>query len=346
MRNLIGLNFNELQGVAADLGMPRFAARQLCRWLYVKYATRIDDMTDISKDMRARLSEQFQTGYREPTEVVRSVDGTEKYLFPTDSGHYIETVYIPDGDRATLCVSTQIGCKMNCLFCQTGKQGWQGNLTAADILSQVVWAQRKHGLSNLVLMGQGEPFDNLDAVMHALDILTSKEGFGWSPHRITVSTVGLKKNLSVFLDQSECHLAISLHSPLHEQRLALMPAERQFSVADMVELLRQYDFSHQRRLSFEYIVFKGVNDSIDHARALLKLLRGLDCRINLIRFHRIPNVDLEGADMETMLRFRDFLTQHGLFTTIRSSRGEDIWAACGMLNTARMEKQENPAEEK
>ncbi|MBQ2339728.1 MAG: radical SAM protein, partial [Bacteroidaceae bacterium] len=230
-------------------------------------------------------------------------------------------------------VSTQVGCKMNCLFCQTGKQGFQGNLETADILSQVSWAHREKGLTNLVFMGQGEPFDNLDNVMKALEILTADYGFAWSPKRITVSSVGLKKNLRRYLEECQCHLAISLHSPIHEQRLQLMPAERQFAIAEVVEMLKEYDFSHQRRLSFEYIVFKGVNDSEVHAKELLKLLRGLDCRVNLIRFHQIPNVDLQGTDDASMMAFRDYLTKHGLFTTVRASRGEDIFAACGLLST-------------
>lgn len=333
---LLGKNIYELQDVAAQMGMPRFAAKQIAGWLYQKHVRSIDDMTNLSKDARERLKLNYSVGVVEPIESLNSVDGTEKLLFPTQSGQFVETVYIPDDERATLCVSTQVGCKMNCLFCHTGKQGFHGNLTATDILAQVSWAMRERGLTNLVFMGQGEPFDNLDEVMKALEILTSKDGYGWSPHRITVSTVGLRKNLHRFLDESECHLAVSLHSPIHEQRLQLMPAERQFAIAEVVELLRKYDFAHQRRLSFEYIVFKGVNDSKLHADALLKLLRGLDCRINLIRFHTIPNVDLEGTDDASMTEFRDYLTKHGLFTTIRASRGEDIMAACGLLSTKRM----------
>ncbi len=323
----------ELQGVATEMGLPRFAAKQMGQWLYQKHVRSVDDMTNLSKQARERLKENYEVGAVEPLQMLKSVDGTEKYLFPTSNGQLVETVYIPDGDRATLCVSTQVGCKMNCLFCQTGKQGFEGNLAVSDILAQVGWAMRERGLSNLVFMGQGEPFDNLDNVMKALDLLTSDEGYGWSPKRITVSTVGLKKNLRRFLDESQCHLAVSLHSPIHEQRLQLMPAERQFAIADIVEMLREYDFAHQRRLSFEYIVFRGVNDSKVHADALLKLLRGLDCRVNLIRFHHIPDVGLDGTDDVSMTEFRDYLTNHGLFTTIRASRGEDIMAACGLLST-------------
>jgi 23S rRNA (adenine2503-C2)-methyltransferase len=278
----------------------------------------------------------YDVGRSEPYEMLRSSDGTEKYLFKTVDGGFVETVYIPDRDRATVCVSCQVGCKMNCLFCQTGKQGFHGNLTVSDILNQIFSLENSDKVTNVVFMGQGEPFDNLDNVMSALDVLTSSWGVAWSPKRITVSTVGLKKNLKRFLDESDCHLAISLHTPYHKQRLELMPAERQFTIEEIVNLLRGYDFSHQRRLSFEYIMFSGLNDDITAAKELVKLLHGLECRVNLIRFHKIPNVELYGCEHETMIRFRDYLTNHGVFTTIRASRGEDIFAACGLLSTAKI----------
>ena len=250
-------------------------------------------------------------------------------------------VYIPDEDRATLCVSSQVGCKMNCKFCMTGKQGFSANLTANQILNQINSLPERDKLTNIVFMGMGEPLDNLDEVLKVLDILTASYGYGWSPKRITLSTVGLRKGLQHFIETSDCHLAISLHSPFTTQRTSLMPAEKAFSMLEMIELLKKYDFSKQRRLSFEYIVFKNVNDSLMYAKELVKILRGLDCRVNLIRFHAIPGVDLEGADMETMTQFRDYLTSHGVFTTIRSSRGEDIFAACGMLSTAKQQNENN-----
>ena len=248
-------------------------------------------------------------------------------------------VYIPDEDRATLCVSSQVGCKMNCKFCMTGKQGFTANLTANQILNQIYSIPERDTLTNLVFMGMGEPFDNLDEVLKVLEILTSDYGYRWSPKRITVSSVGLRKGLERFLNESDCHLAISMHTPFPSQRKELMPAERAFSITEIVDILRNYDFSKQRRLSFEYIVFKDVNDSLVYAKEIVKLLRGIDCRINLIRFHAIPNVNLEGTDMETMVAFRDYLTQHGVFATIRASRGEDIFAACGMLSTAKQQKE-------
>lgn len=334
---LLGLTLTELQSVVKNLGMPAFAAKQIAAWLYDKKVASIDEMTNLSIKHRELLKDIYVVGAEEPIEAMRSADGTVKYLYRAGEGHFVEAVYIPDEDRATLCVSSQVGCKMNCKFCMTGKQGFTANLTANQIINQINSLPEQDKLTNVVMMGMGEPLDNLDEVLKALEIMTASYGYGWSPKRITLSTVGLRKGLQRFIEESDCHLAISLHSPVPLQRRELMPAEKAFSITEIVDLLRNYDFSKQRRLSFEYIVFKGVNDSILYAKELLKLLRGVDCRINLIRFHAIPGVELEGADMETMITIRDYLTSHGLFTTIRASRGEDIFAACGMLSTAKKE---------
>lgn len=332
---LLGLTLAELKQVAKDLGMPAFTGGQMAKWLYEQHVKNIDEMTNISKANRAKLAAEYEIGCFGYSDAQHSVDGTIKYLFPTRSGKFVETVYIPDKDRATLCVSSQVGCKMNCLFCQTGKQGFEGSLTASDILNQIYSLPERDSLTNIVFMGQGEPMDNLDNVLRATEALTAPWGYAWSPKRITVSSVGVKNKLKRFIEESECHVAISLHSPIPEQRAMLMPAEKGMHIVDIVEMLRNYDFSHQRRLSFEYIVFGGVNDSPMHAREIIKLLKGLDCRVNLIRFHQIPGVDLHGADDSRMEAFRDYLTGHGVFTTIRASRGQDIYAACGLLSTAR-----------
>lgn len=313
---LLGMTLTELQSVTKDLGMPAFAAKQIASWLYDKKVTSIDEMTNLSLKHRELLKGEYDLGISAPVDEMRSVDGTVKYLYQVSDNHFVEAVYIPDEDRATLCVSSQVGCKMNCKFCMTGKQGFTASLTANQILNQIAALPEWDKLTNVVMMGMGEPLDNLDEVLKALHILTASYGYGWSPKRITLSSVGLRKGLQRFIEESECHLAISLHSPFPSQRSELMPAERAFSIKEMVDLLKNYDFSKQRRLSFEYIVFKGVNDSLIYAKELLKLLRGLDCRVNLIRFHAIPGVDLEGAGMETMTSFRDYLTSHGLFTTI------------------------------
>lgn len=338
---LLGKSPQEMQEIVCGLGMPKFTAKQIMKWLYDKKVASINEMTNLSAKNRELLSERYDIGASAPVHEMRSVDGTVKYLFRTPEGNYIESVYIPDDDRATLCVSSQVGCKMNCKFCMTGKQGYAANLTVAQILNQIYSVPERDKLTNVVFMGMGEPFDNLDNVLGALDILTADYGYGWSPKRITVSTVGLKKGLERFLEESDCHLAVSLHSPIPSQRGELMPAERAFSIKDVVETLRKYDFSKQRRLSFEYIVFKGLNDGLPYAKELIKLLRGVDCRINLIRFHAIPGVDLHGTDMDSMLAFRDYLTKHGVFATVRASRGEDIFAACGMLSTAKQQSEKN-----
>ena len=338
---LLGMSLDELKAAVKALGMPQFTAAQIAKWLYQQHVRDIDEMTNISKANRERLKEQYTVGAMDPLDCQRSKDGTVKYLFPVASGKFVETVYIPDADRATLCVSCQVGCKMNCLFCQTGKQGFEGSLTAGDILNQIYALPERDSLTNIVFMGQGEPMDNLDNVLRATEILTSDYGYAWSPKRITVSSVGVKHKLKRFLDESECHVAISMHSPLPEQRQKLMPAEKQMSITEVVDLLKQYDFTHQRRCSFEYICFAGLNDTTTHAREMVKLLQGLECRVNLIRFHEIPDVDLPGADEKRMESLRDYLTSHGVFTTIRASRGQDIFAACGLLSTDKKLRMKN-----
>lgn len=332
---LVAMTLDELKNAAKELGMPAFTGAQMAKWLYEKGVRDIDEMTNLSKANREKLKARYEVGGMDPIDCQKSVDGTIKYLFPTASGKFVETVYIPDGDRATLCVSSQVGCKMNCLFCQTGKQGFEGSLPAGDILNQIYSLPEVDKLTNIVFMGQGEPMDNLDNVLRATEILTADYGWAWSPKRITVSSVGVKNKLKRFLEESECHVAISMHDPIPSERAELMPAEKGMGIEQVVELLRNYDFSHQRRLSFEYIVFKGVNDSMQHAKAIIKLVKGLDCRFNLIRFHQIPDIPLQGVNDEKMEQFRDYLTSHGVFTTIRASRGQDIYAACGLLSTSK-----------
>lgn len=335
---LLGMTLAELKALAKSLGMPAFTGGQIAQWIYQKHVQSIDEMTNLSKKNRELLSAEHCVGTMPHCDAQYSKDGTIKYLFPTESGKQVETVFIPDQDRATLCVSCQVGCKMNCLFCQTGKQGFEGSLTVRDIMNQVYALPEIERLTNIVFMGQGEPMDNLDNVLKATELLQAEYGLAWSPKRITVSSVGIKNKLKRFLDESDCHMAISLHSPIPEQRAELMPAERGMSIKEVVELMKEYDFSHQRRLTFEYIVFGGTNDTPTHARELVKLLKGLDCRINLIRFHQIPDVNLHGADEKKMESLRDYLNNHGITTTIRASRGQDIYAACGLLTTAAKEK--------
>lgn len=339
----------DLQDVALSVGLQKFAGKQLAEWLYVRRVTSFDQMTNISLKGREALKTQYAIGRHAPVKEAVSVDGTRKYLFAITNDqspitNYIESVYIPEEDRATLCVSTQAGCKMGCKFCMTGTLGFHGNLSAADILNQIfeidqlAITNHQSPLSNLVFMGEGEPMDNLDNVLRALEIMTAPYGPAWSPKRITVSTVGIPA-MKRFLDESECHIAVSMHNPFAVERVQIMPAEKLFSIAEVVKLLKQYDFSHQRRVSFEYICWAGQNDTMRHAQELLRLLKGLNCRINLIRFHAgVEDIKNErrfpASDEKQMEYLRDYLTEHGLTTTIRRSRGEDILAACGMLVNA------------
>jgi len=337
---LTGKTLDEIKTIVSELGMPGFTAKQISEWLYKKRVFSMDEMTNISAKNRELLNEKYKVGRTLPVQVAESEDGTKKYLFKTESGHFIETVYIPEEDRATLCVSSQVGCKMDCLFCMTGKQGFIAQLTTTEILNQIMSIPEADKLTNLVFMGMGEPFDNTLAMLRSLEILTADYGYAWSPRRITVSTVGLIPGMKVFLDKSNCHLAVSLHSPFSEERQKLMPVEKAFPIAKVLDEIRKYDFSKQRRVSFEYIMFDGVNDSLRHAVELAKMLRGIDGRVNLIRFHAIPGVDLKTASVEKMTFFRDYLNNNGVTTTIRRSRGEDILAACGMLSTVEKEKAE------
>lgn len=328
---LLGMTLDGLRAVVADLGLKSFAAGQIASWLYQKRVTDIDAMTNLSKSARAALAERYYVGREAPKAEARSADGTTKYLFEGVGGRDIETVCIPDRDRATVCVSSQAGCRMNCAFCMTGRQGFHGNLTAAAIINQVLSIPESEDLTNIVFMGMGEPTDNLSAVLDAIEVLTAPWGLAWSPKRITVSSIGKFKELKTLLDHTKVHIAISVHSPIGEQRESLMPVERAYPVREVFSLLRGYDFAHQRRLSVEYIMWRGVNDSMRHAEMLARLIKGTDARVNLIRFHAIPDSDLKPCSQHTMEAFRNKLNELGVTATIRTSRGEDIMAACGML---------------
>jgi 23S rRNA (adenine2503-C2)-methyltransferase len=330
---LFGKNLTELQELSLALGLPKFTGKQLADWLYKKEIHTIDEMSNLSKNARDLLNEKFEFGLSPSSKIQVSIDGTKKYLFPTSHNKFIETAMIPDTDRKTVCVSTQVGCKMGCLFCMTGKQGFQGQLTAGEIVNQIRSIEEFGQVSNIVYMGMGEPFDNLEAVLKSLEILTSEWGFAMSPRRITVSSIGIIPAMIRFLNESEAHLAISLHTPFDEERRKLMPVQIAYPIAEVVNEIKNWDFGRQRRVSFEYILFKGLNDTAYHIRELTKLLAGIRCRINLIRFHPVPGTPLESPDEETITSFRDQLTAKDITTTIRASRGQDIYAACGLLST-------------
>ncbi|MBD5209468.1 MAG: 23S rRNA (adenine(2503)-C(2))-methyltransferase RlmN [Bacteroidales bacterium] len=333
---LIGKTLDELQRVATEGGMPRFVGKQLAHWLYVKQVDSFDKMINLSKKNIAWLEENYVVGREKPVKASKSADGTIKYLFNVGAGRDIESVWIPDHDRATLCVSSQVGCKMNCYFCATGKLGFKANLTAAQIINQILSAPQgggeDNGLTNVVFMGMGEPLDNFGEVLKVIEILTAPWGMAWSPKRITVSTVGKLPQLKELIEKTKVHIALSLHTADIEQRASMMPAEKAFPLQTVLKMLRSYDFSGQRRLSIEYIMWRGVNDDVAHAKMLVRMLEGLDCRVNLIRYHAIgEGVDLHPCSEERMIMFRKILNQHGITATIRTSRGEDIEAACGML---------------
>ncbi|MCX6257999.1 MAG: 23S rRNA (adenine(2503)-C(2))-methyltransferase RlmN [Bacteroidia bacterium] len=331
--HLFGKKPDEIENIARELALPKYATRQLIDWIYKKKITSIDEMSNLSKQVREKLNERFDLGLLPPVKEEVSADGTKKYLFPTHNGKFVETAVIPEKERLTVCVSTQVGCKMGCLFCMTGKQGFHGNLTATEIINQIHSLPEKDKITNIVYMGMGEPFDNLQNVLESLEILTSGYGYAMSPRRITVSTIGIIPAIVRFMEESKCHLAISLHSPFEEERSKLMPVENVYSLTDMIKTIQEYDFTKQQRISFEYIMFKGVNDMPKHIKELTRLLNKIKCRINLIRFHPIPGSPLRPSDEASIELFKNSLNDKSILTTIRKSRGQDISAACGMLST-------------
>lgn len=328
---LLGKTPSELKEAALKAGLPSYAGKQLAQWIYARRVRSFDEMTNISKAGREKLKEMYDLGVVLPSACQESSDGTRKYLFPVGEGNAVEAVMIPDDYRKTLCVSSQAGCRMGCRFCMTGRQGFHGNLSVSLILSQFIAIDESAGLTNAVFMGMGEPLDNFDNVMKAIEVLTAEWGFAWSPKRITLSTIGVIPALKKYLDGCRCHVAVSLHNPFGEERAQMMPVQKAWDIREVVELLRQYDFTGQRRVSFEYTMFKGLNDDKRHADALVRLLRGLECRVNLIRFHKIPDAPYDSSPAVIMENFRDRISNQGITCTIRASRGEDILAACGML---------------
>lgn len=335
---LFGKTLDELQSVVLELGLPRFTAKQIADWLYKKQISSVDEMTNLSIKAREVLNENYEFGLTGFTKVQESVDGTKKYLFPTLQNKFVETAMIPERDRKTVCVSSQVGCKMGCLFCFTAKQGFQGQLTAGEIVNQIRSIDEVNEVNNIVYMGMGEPFDNLEQVLKSIEIITADWGFAMSPRRITVSTIGIIPGMVTFLEKSEAHLAVSLHTPFHEERQKLMPVQVAYPIEEVINEIKSWDFGRQRRISFEYILFEGLNDTAAHVKELARILDGLKCRINLIRFHPVPGTPLKSPDEKTILQFKEKLNQKGILTTIRASRGQDIYAACGLLSTKELVK--------
>ncbi|MDA3881390.1 MAG: 23S rRNA (adenine(2503)-C(2))-methyltransferase RlmN [Prolixibacteraceae bacterium] len=338
MQALFGKTLDELQSLVVEMGLPKFTGKQIADWLYKKKVTSVDEMTNLSKKARTLLSEKYEVDTFSSVKVQESTDGTKKYLFPTSHDKYIETAMIPDKYRRTVCVSSQVGCKMGCLFCMTGKQGFNGQLTAGEIVNQVQMIDETDSVTNIVYMGMGEPFDNLDEVLKSIDILTAEWGYAMSPRRITVSSIGIVPALKRFLNESKCNVAISVHTPFDDERQKLMPVQLAYPLKSIIDEIRAFDFDSQRKVSIEYIVFGGLNDTPNHVKEMARLLNGIRSHVNLIRFHPIPGTPLEKTNETRLQRFKDDLNNKGILTTIRASRGQDIYAACGMLSTKGLQK--------
>lgn len=335
MIDILGKTQKEIQELAVEKGLKKFNGSQITQWLYQKSAVDFESMTNLSKEVRTRLNKEFTIGRSMPVSVQTSVDGTKKYLFQVEKG-FIETVVIPDEDRRTICVSSQAGCKWACKFCMTGKQGFQQDLSAGEIINQFLSVEESGTLTNVVFMGMGEPLDNFEEVKKSIDILTSEWGFAMSPYRITVSSIGLQPNFTRLIEETRVHIALSLHSPFDAERLSLMPVEKVHPLDRTLKALKNADIHNQRKISFEYLVFKGINDSIRHAKKLVEITKGIKCKINLMSFHPFEGAEFESPEHDRITAFRDYLTEHGVYSTIRLSKGRDIDAACGMLSTKQL----------
>ncbi|MGJ4992817.1 23S rRNA (adenine(2503)-C(2))-methyltransferase RlmN [Bradyrhizobium sp. HKCCYLS3077] len=355
--SLIGLSRAELAARLGEIGVPerqqKMRVQQLWHWLYFRGARSFDEMTSVSKDTRNGLAERFTVDRPEVVAEQISNDGTRKWLLRLPSGdglqkaHEVECVYIPETDRGTLCVSSQVGCTLNCSFCHTGTQRLVRNLTAGEIVGQIMvardrlndWADREtpHGnrlITNIVMMGMGEPLYNFDAVRDALLIVSDNEGIGISRRRITLSTSGVVPNIKRAGEEIGVALAISLHAVRDELRNELVPLNRKYPIAELLQACRDYPgASNARRITFEYVMLKGVNDSLDDARLLVKLLKGIPAKINLIPFNPWPGSAYECSDWEQIEKFSEYVFNAGYSSPVRTPRGRDILAACGQLKS-------------
>jgi len=348
-RYLVGLDRAELADVFRQLGEPekslRMRANQLWHWLYHRGTQDFDDMTTIAKDLRARLAEVASLDRGTVESHQQSEDGTAKWLVRNADSALIESVYIPEDDRGTLCVSSQVGCTLNCSFCHTGTQAWVRNLQPREIVAQVMiardtlgeWPSPTEGrlISNIVMMGMGEPLYNLDNVGKALKIVMDNEGISISRRRITLSTAGVVPMMDRCGEELNVNLAVSLHAVNDEVRDELVPLNRKYPIAELLDACRRYPgSSNARRITFEYAMLKGVNDSVADARELVRILKGIPAKINLIPFNPWPGVAYECSDWETIRKFSDTVFNAGISAPIRMPRGRDIMAACGQLKSA------------
>jgi 23S rRNA (adenine2503-C2)-methyltransferase len=343
--NLLGLPKAELETYVAELGSKPFRARQLMNWLYKRGESDIAAMTDLAKDFRAELLTRAEVKLPEIVKVQVASDGTRKWLLSGGNGQAYETVFIPEQDRGTLCISSQVGCVLDCSFCSTAQQGFNRNLTTAEIVGQVFLANRELGwtvgqegktshriITNIVLMGMGEPLANFRNVVPAIRIFLDDLGFDISRRRVTLSTSGLVPQIYKLAEEVNCALAVSLHAPNDELRNELVPINRKHNIAELLEACWHYlDEQNGRSVTFEYVMLDGVNDQPDHARQLARLLRDRPAKLNLIPFNPFPGTSYRRSSTAAIERFRDELMQRGLVVTIRKTRGEDIDAACGQL---------------
>ena len=342
--NLLDLDREGLIAFCEQMGEKRFRAIQLLRWIHRHCVGDFEKMTDLAKSFRAKLIAQTEIKAPVPIWDKKSTDGTRKWLFDVGNGNAVETVFIPEDDRGTLCVSTQAGCAMGCLFCSTGKQGFNRNLKTSEIIGQLWHAEKTlrvdlgvtdpadRVISNVVLMGMGEPLQNLDNVVAALKLMLDDNGYGLSRRRVTVSTCGLTLQMDKLAAAVPVALAVSLHAPTDELRDQIMPINKKHPLADLMAACKRY-LAHAPRdyITFEYILLGGVNDRLEHAKALVKLVKGVSCKFNLIPFNPFPDSDLRKPDPADVKAFQDYLIGQGIVTTVRKTRGDDIDAACGQL---------------
>jgi 23S rRNA (adenine2503-C2)-methyltransferase len=334
--DLKGMNLSETEAWVKEEGLPAYRARQLRQWVFKARVRSFDDMTNVSKSLRARLAEKARISHLEEIKEEVSRDGTTKYLFKVEDGHAIETVLIPERGHFTLCVSSQAGCAMNCRFCLTGKQGLKRNLTAAEIVDQVVQVKRSMNdpdrLTNIVLMGMGEPLANYDAVVKALDNLIAEDGMNLSHRTVTLSTCGLVPQIRKLGKDTKVNLAVSLNAADDETRSYLMPINRTYPLAKLVSALKAFPLPNRRMITFEYILIRGMNDSDEDAVKLVSLLKGLRAKINLIPLNPHPGLSMEAPAPERILQFQEILVRNHFTAIIRKSKGQDISAACGQLS--------------
>jgi len=333
-----GYPIEELEAKMVAIGQPAFRGRQLFSWIYSKKESDFSNMTDMNKEFRGYLADNYSLPTLKVVDEQHSTDGTAKYLVQLADGEKVESVFIPTEDRATLCVSTQVGCKMACTFCATGYQKFTRDLKAWEIVEQLTSIKFPKPVTNVVMMGMGEPFDNYDEVIKALKILQHPMGVALGKRHITVSTVGLNHNISRFVDANLGKLAISLHGTTDEQRSKLMPINKKYPIKSLMDVCRNLNFKGKLRVTFEYILFAGLNDSDEDAYRLIELVKGIPNKINLLAYNENDFIDFKRPSEERILRFQNILLAHNLTATYRKSRGRDIAAACGQLKTLKTKR--------